>query len=74
MADYLRSMPQELPPDLARRFFKDFRLFLAEENAVRRDGIAARQLQVLRRYQGSRKKKLRLSDVKKMFLQMRDHG
>jgi hypothetical protein len=69
----LRRTPLVLPPDVARRFFKDLRAFLAEKNTVKADGIAVRQLQVLREYQGPREKKLRLSDVKEMFLQMKDH-
>jgi hypothetical protein len=68
----LRRTPLVLPPDVARGFFKDLRAFLAEKNTVKADGIAVRQLQVLREYQGPREKKLRLSDVKEMFLQMKD--
>jgi hypothetical protein len=71
----IRPMPRkpiELPPAIARRFFKDLRAFFAEKNIIKADGIAARQLQVLREYQGPREKKLKLTDVKEMFLQMRD--
>ena len=67
------SKPMELPPDIARRFFKDLRAFLAEKNTIKADAIAVRQLQVLREYQGPREKKLRLLDVKQMFLLMKDH-
>jgi hypothetical protein len=66
--------PNEFPSDVARRFFKDLRAFLAEKNTTKADGIAARQLQVLRQYQGPREKKLRLSDVKQIFLQMKDQA
>jgi hypothetical protein len=48
--------------------------FLAETDPIKADGIAARQLQALRQYQGPREKKLRLSDVKEMFLLMKDHA
>jgi hypothetical protein len=58
----------------ATSFFKDMRAFFAEENAIKRDEIAARQLQALRGYILPRSKKLRLSDVHEMFLQMRDDG
>jgi hypothetical protein len=48
------------------------RAFLAEKNAIKRDEIAARQLHVLRGYNPPRPKKLRLSDVREMFLPMKD--
>jgi hypothetical protein len=64
--------PIELPPPVARAFVKDMRAFFAEENAIKRDEIAARQLSALRPYNPPRAKKLRLSDVHEMFRQMRD--
>jgi hypothetical protein len=36
--------------------------------------IAARQLHALKEHQGPREKALRLSDVKQMFQQMKDHA
>jgi hypothetical protein len=39
--------PIELPPAVAKAFVKDMRAFFAEENAIKRDEIAARQLHVL---------------------------
>jgi hypothetical protein len=74
-SDYLRRMPRkqlEVPPAVARAFVKDMRAFFAEPNAIKRDEIAARQLRVLREYNPPRAKKLRLSDVHEMFVQMRD--
>jgi hypothetical protein len=68
------SKPIELPPAVARQFFKDLRAFHIEKSAIRRDGIAVRQLQVLREYLGERDKKLRLADVKEMFVLMKDHA
>jgi hypothetical protein len=59
----------ELPPSVARAFVRDMRLFFKEKNAIKRDGIAARQLHALRPYNSPRGKKLRLSDVHEMFLQ-----
>ena len=53
---------------------KDLRAFHDEPTAIKRDEIAARQLYALRDYQGPRERKLRLSDVKDMFEQMRDHA
>ena len=69
-------MPQtmELPPEIARRFFKDLRAFFAENDSIKADGIAARQLQALRIHLGHRDKKLRLADIKEMFLQMKDQA
>jgi hypothetical protein len=64
----------ELPPAVARRFVEDMRAFHAEPNAIKRDEIAARQLYALRDYQEPRQGKLRLSDVKEMFEQVRDHA
>jgi hypothetical protein len=60
-----------LPPAVARGFVEATRDFFAEEDATRRDTIAAHQLSVLRDYQGPREKPLRLSDVKAMFEQMK---
>jgi hypothetical protein len=59
----------DLPPEVARRFVVDMRAFHAEPNAIKRDEIAARQLHALRQHQPG---KLLLSDVKRMFLQMKD--
>ena len=71
---YLQAMPRkpiELPAAVARAFAKDMRAFLAEENAIKRDEIAARQLHALKQHYTSRP---RLFDVKEMFLQMKDHA
>jgi hypothetical protein len=63
----------DLPPAVARAFVDDMRAYFAEENPIKRDGIAVRQLRALREHQGPREKKLRLTDVKEMFAQMKDH-
>lgn len=63
--------PLELPPAVARAFVLDMCAFFAEPNAIRRDEIAARQLHPLKQHY---KGKLRLTDVKEMFLQMRDQA
>ena len=47
------------------------RAYFAEDNPVKRDGIAVRQLRALREHQGPRDEKLRLSDVKAMFFEMK---
>lgn len=65
--------PLDLPAAVARRFVKDMRAYFAEENQIKRDAIAVRQLHALKEHQGPREKALRLSDVKAMFLEMKDH-
>jgi hypothetical protein len=67
-----RGKPLELPPEVARRFFEDLRAYHRERNPIKADEIASRQLDALRQYQRPRDKKLRLSDVKELFEQMRD--
>jgi hypothetical protein len=62
----------ELPPEIARRFFEDLRAYRRERNPIKADEIAARQLDALRGYLRPRDRKLRLSDVKELFKQMRD--
>jgi hypothetical protein len=62
----------ELPPTVARAFVKDMKAFFAENDPIKRDEIAARQLRALKDYNPPRAKKLRLFDVKEMFLQMRN--
>jgi hypothetical protein len=65
--------PRDLSPAVARVFVKDMEAYFAEEDRLKRDEIALRQLHVLREHQGPREKTLGLSDVKAMFLQMRNH-
>jgi hypothetical protein len=63
--------PIELPPEVARRFVEDMHAYFSETNGIKRDGIAARPLHALRQHDAG---KLRLTDVKEMFLQMRDQA
>ena len=60
------------PP--SRTFVRDVRAFFKEENAIKRDEIAGRRLFALSTFQRPRDKKLRLADVKEMFLQMKEHA
>lgn len=64
------SKPIELPPEVAKAFIRDMRAFFAAGGTgVKADGIAAMQLHALKeRYNG----KLRITDVKEMFVQMKD--
>ena len=64
--------PIELPPEVARRFFEDMRAFHREQSPIKRDEIAARQLHALQGCLRPRDLKLRLSDIKELFEQMRD--
>jgi hypothetical protein len=66
--------PLDLPPAVARAFVEDMKAYFAEEDRRKRDEIALRQLHVLREHQGPREQALGLSDVKAMFLQMRNHA
>jgi len=67
---YIQRMPHkpiELPPAVARRFVEDMRAFFAEKSTIEADEIAASCTQ---HYAGE----LRGTDVKEMFLQMRDQA
>ena len=62
--------PLELPPAVARAFVRDMRAFFAcGHDTIKADGIAAMQLHALRQHFSG---KLRLTDVKEMFVAMRD--
>jgi hypothetical protein len=63
---------RELPLEVALAFSRDKRAFFRAESQLMRDEIASRQLHALQAFQGPRDKKLRLADVKQMFLEMRD--
>jgi hypothetical protein len=69
----IRKLPLNLPPNIARAFVEDMRAYFAEEDRRKRDEIALRQLHVLREHQGPREQALELSDVKAMFLHVRNH-
>ena len=68
----VKANPIAFPPTVAHAFIEDMRAFFAEEDKHRRDEIAARQLSVLNEYRGRPENPLRLSDVKAMFLAMKD--
>jgi hypothetical protein len=66
------SKPLELPPGVARDFIRDMRAFFAAGyDTIKADAIAAQQLHLLREHYPG---KLRLTDVKEMFLQMKDYA
>ena len=64
--------PLDLSPKVARGFVTAMHDYFAEKDPIKRDAIAAHQLDVLKQYQGQREKPLRLSDVKRMFVHMRN--
>ena len=66
------SKPIELPPEVARAFVRDMKAFFkAGGTGVKADGIAAMQLHALKQHYSG---KLRITDVKRMFVEMKDHG
>jgi hypothetical protein len=67
------SQAARTPSRRRTRLRQDMRAYFAEENPIKREGIAVRQLRALREHQGPREKKLRLSDIKEMFAQIKDH-
>ena len=64
----------ELPPRVVQAFVRDMRAFFKANNQLKQDEIASRQLHALIPFQRPRDKRLRLADVKQMFLQMKDHA
>jgi hypothetical protein len=64
----IKRKPLDLPPEVGRAFMEDMRAFHAEKNAIKRDEIAARASWRLKQHYSG---KLRLSDVKRMFEEMR---
>ena len=74
---YLLDMPRnplEIPPAAARAFVEDMRAFHRAKTGLERDEIAARQLRALREHQGAHYKPLRLTDVRELFIAMKDDG
>ena len=64
--------PLELPPEVARNFVRDMRAFFAcGHDTIKADGIAANTLHSLKQHYSG---KLRLTDLKAMFLEMKDFG
>ena len=69
---YVGAMPSKpIPPDVVRDFLDDMNAFFAEPNTVKADAIAVRQLHALEQYYDG---VLRLTDVKALFVQMRDEA
>ena len=64
----------EIPPVAARSFVRDMRAYHSTNDSIKRDEIAARQAWLLSDHLGPREKKLRVIDLREMFLQMRDQA
>ena len=68
----IKRGPLEIPPAVALQFIADLQAYYAEDDAVKRDEIAGRQLRALRQYQRPREERFRLADVKRLFELMKD--
>ena len=64
--------PIELPPEAAKAFLRDIKAFFKASGQLMQDEIAAKQVWLLKQHL-PRGTKLRTSDVKELFLQMKDH-
>jgi hypothetical protein len=64
----------ELPFEVALAFSHDMRAFFKEKSQLKQDEIASRQLHALQAFQRPRDKRLRLADVKQIFLEMKDQA
>jgi len=64
--------PLDLPAAVAHAFVEDALSYFDEPDQVKRDAIAVKQLHALKEHQDPREKPLRLSDVRKMFAEMRE--
>jgi len=65
------SKPFELPPEAAKAFVRDMKAFFNANGPLMQDEIAAKQVWLLKQHLPSGTK-LRTSDVKELFLQMKD--
>ena len=77
MVAYIQRMPRkpiEISPAAARSFVKDVCAYHATNDSIKRDEIAARQAWLLSEHLGPREKKLRVIDVREMFVQMKDQA
>ena len=63
------SKPPDLPIEVAKAFVRDMRAFHAAKGSLKKDEIAARQLWRLKQHWSG---KLRITDVREMFVQMKD--
>jgi hypothetical protein len=62
----------ELPPEIAKAFVRDMRAYFKAKGQNKRDEIAARRRSALSEFQSPRDAKLRITDVVKMFREMKE--
>jgi len=75
-AEYLSAMLRKeivIPPAAAKAFIRDMKAFFKAKGQLEHDEIAAKQLWLLKEHL-PRGTKLRTSDVKELFLQMKDQA
>ena len=73
---YIRGMlrnPLELPPEVAKAFVRDMKLFFKAKTVLDRDEVAAGTAWMLKNHL-PRGTKLRITDVKALFLLMKDQA
>jgi hypothetical protein len=69
-----KKPPQAVPLRGSISFTRDMRAFFKARTQLEQDEIASRQLHALQAFQRPRDKKLRLADVKQMFLELKDQA
>jgi hypothetical protein len=62
----------EIPPEAAKAFVRDMKAFFEAKGRLMQDEIAAKQAWLLKEHL-PRGTKLRATEVKELFLRMRDH-
>jgi len=70
--DFFNSL-LNLPAAVAHALVADALAYFDEPDQIKRGVIAVKQLHALKELQGPREKPFSLSDVKKMFAEMRKH-
>lgn len=64
-----------IPPEVTRQIIEDMhRYFAAGAGAFQQDAIAAETLHRLKPYERKFGSRLRLNDIKELFVQMKDEG
>jgi hypothetical protein len=63
----IKRTPLEIPPPVACSFMADAKAYYAEDNPLKDDEIAVRQVRALKEHRRPRDLKMRLVDVKKSF-------
>jgi hypothetical protein len=72
LATPIKPIELVIPPEAAKAFVRDMRAFFKAKGQLMQDDIAAKQVWLLKQHL-PRGTKLRTSDVKELFHQMKDH-